>query len=560
MVRRDFVKMTHRLFPRAIWDREVILGALTANSLSLALPLGTLVLFDAVVSTGSMQSLYALALGIALALVLEVVTRAALGDILSRKGAMFERRANAILIRRLFDDSAAAGPEEAGVHIERAESAARLREMRYGDAATTLLDAPYAVVFVGFLWILSPLIATVVIGMATLALVLSRVHRIGLEKLQAQNSEHASRRYSFIVESLSNIESVKSMNLEDLMKRRYDRLLRVSAALSAEETARVQAAQGAAGAVAQAAPLVVAAVGAVEVISNQLGAGAFAAAILLSGRVLQPVLKLDAALVAGPDARRRERLLKDLAAQQTPMGHRPSPPLLQSLRLERASVGDRNGATVLRNVNLSIRRGECIAVSGSSGSGKSLLLKMLMGWVRPTEGELLINGTPAEDWDTEQLRERIAYMPSQPRLIAGTVMDNMTRFQPRVYAGAAMRIANELGIDGYFAQHPVGMSLPCGSGAIHGLPRSVEQRVPLVGALVADPEVILFDEANGMLDHEGDRLVLDALKRRRAHTAIVLITHRPAYLEMADRCYRIEDGRLVDSASSGAIRRRGALA
>jgi ATP-binding cassette subfamily C protein LapB len=544
--------MSNEFHARAMADRHLVLGAITANVLALALPMATLALFDNVVATGSMPTLHALTFGLALALILEVVVRASMVEVLSRKGATFERRATSLLIRRLFDGDRDSGGEEAGVHIERAESIARLRDIRFGDAATTMLDAPCALIFVVFLWLISPVVAAVVVAMALLALGVSRLHRAGLDALQAESTARASRRYSFIVETLSNIETVKSMNLEPFMQRRYERLLRAGAAASAEETARTHAAQGAAGAVAQAAPLVVAAVGAAEVIANNLGAGAFAASILLTGRVLQPVLKLDAALAAESDARRRERAHAAIARDDAETRRRPAPPLLRSLRLQEATVRDRRGAPVLRDVDFSVERGECVAVSGPSGSGKSLLLNLMMGWTRPESGWLLVNDAPADMWDADSVRARIAFMPSQPRLIAGTVLENMTRFQPDLYGEAAMRVADELGIGRYFAQHPVGLSLPCGGGAIHGLPRSVEQRVPLVGALVAGPEAILFDEANSMLDYEGDALLLAALKRRRADVAMVIVTQRPSYLAIADRRLRIEDGRLIDAAAPAA--------
>ncbi|WP_175478932.1 ABC transporter transmembrane domain-containing protein [Rubrimonas cliftonensis] len=526
-----------------------MLGALTANLLALALPLVTLQVFDRVLGASGVSTLQMLALGLAAALALELVCRMALATLLGEHGERFERQASDAVVRHLFEaEGGGAAREETGVHLERLDAVARLRELRYGEPALALLDTPFLMLFFGFLVLLSPIVALVAAVMGCIGLACSRWRRIGLDGVQREADARLARRFSFIVETLRNIVSIKALGAEAAMTRRYERLLQSNAAAASESTSRAQLAQGAAAAVAHATPVAVAAGGAFEVLRGDLTVGGLAAAIILSGRIMQPLMKLDGALSAAAGARRREADLARLAAGVAPRPRRRQPEPLRAVRLENVTVRNAGGATVFEGLELTVRAGECVVIGGRSGSGRSLLLNLLMGWATPSAGRLLFNDVPISEWDVEALGARMAHLPARPQLIAGTVMENMTRFQPERHAHEAMALARELGLDRYFARHPVGLSLQCDGGSSHGLPRSVEQRVPLVGALAGTPELILFDETNGMLDHEGDQRLLACLSRRKGRVAMVLVTDSPAYVALADRRLTIMDGRLVEWA------------
>lgn len=537
----------HHMWRSLFEDRTVALGALTANLLALAMPIITLQLFDRVVGSGGLASLYALSLGLAVVVALEACTRIGMVWLMGLHSLDFERRSVDVIFSRLFDSEGAR--EEAGIHLERLEAAGKLRDLRYGDPATAMIDGPFCLIFLAFLWVLSPVIAATVAGLGLLALLLSRHHRRGLDEIRIEADSRQARRYSFILETLRNIEAIKAMRVESFMIRRYERLLRSNAAATASVTALEQRAQGAAGAVAQVTPLAVAGVGALEVLAQNLTFGALAASILLAGRIMQPLMKLDAAFSAAADATRRKTELDALSVRadrarrrKAAQSHDP----IRSLRLEDVTAAFTETApAVFEQMNFSISAGECIAVRGDSGSGKTLLLHLLMGWVDPRRGRLRINDARPLGRSSDAAR---AYLPTRPSLIDGTVLENMTRFQPERYAAEALELAEELGIKQYFGLHPKGLSLACGGGAAHGLPRSVEQRIPFIGALVGRPDVLLFDEANSLMDLQSDALLLECLRRRKGRFAMVLVTQRPSYMALADQVFRIEERRLIPEA------------
>nr|WP_246048287.1 ATP-binding cassette domain-containing protein [Hankyongella ginsenosidimutans] len=185
-------------------------------------------------------------------------------------------------------------------------------------------------------------------------------------------------------------------------------------------------------------------------------------------------------------------------------------------------------------------------MSGANGCGKSSLLWMLMGGLHPQEGRVTVNGAPIETINLKTLRQQVAFIPQRAVLFKGTVLDNLTNFDVDTNLAQALDLATALGLDRYFAGVPDGYEMEIGAATNGGLPSGVVQRIAMVRALVGDPQLILFDEANAALDQAGDKLMRELLVRYQTRAAIVIVSFRPSLLAIADRQYHLRDGRLVD--------------
>lgn len=331
------------------------------------------------------------------------------------------------------------------------------------------------------------------------------------------------------------------------MERRYERLMGSAASVGMDAAQRASFSQAVTGAIGQYTPALVAGFGALLVMQQSLTVGSLAAATLLSSRIVQPVLRLSALRSSDEDISRAEREIESFVnATEKPAG---------ALMCDSVNTISLNNVCVTRpgqsqpmynNLNLELSRGEVIVIDGANGSGRSSLLWLIMGYFQANAGQVLVNGIDINDYSPNDLRQRIAYLPPQPKMLAGSILDNMTKFQPERYLEEVYDIANALGVANYFEVHKEGLRTQVGNGLDAGLPKSVSQRVPLVGALVGHPDLILFDEANSNLDFEGDQKLLNYLKLVRKNAAIILVTQRPSYAAIADRHYYLEDGSLID--------------
>ncbi|MET8370987.1 thiol reductant ABC exporter subunit CydD [Micromonospora profundi] len=201
--------------------------------------------------------------------------------------------------------------------------------------------------------------------------------------------------------------------------------------------------------------------------------------------------------------------------------------------------------TALRDVTLTIRPGERIAVIGPSGAGKSTLLGLLLGFVTPTSGRITVDGVDLATADPDAWRRQVAWVPQRAHLFAATLADNIRLGAPDTPPEALSAAVRDAALDDVVAGLPDGLDTLLGERG-HGLSSGQRQRVALARAFLRDAPVVLLDEPTARLDTAAEAVVLDATRRLVAGRTALLVAHRPALLADADRILRVEDGRVTE--------------
>jgi ATP-binding cassette subfamily C protein CydCD len=192
----------------------------------------------------------------------------------------------------------------------------------------------------------------------------------------------------------------------------------------------------------------------------------------------------------------------------------------------------------LSGLSLTLRPGQVTALTGPSGAGKSTLLSALLGFTRPADGSISVGGVPLEELDPVAWHARIAWLPQQPSLFAGTIADNVRLARPDADDAAvreALRGAEAL----EFVQAlPDGIHARLGQGG-SGLSGGQRQRLALARVFLADRPLVLLDEPTANLDGAAEAAIVRAVGRLAAGRTVVLTAHRPALLALADEIHRI---------------------
>jgi len=522
---------------------DTLLASALLNLAALAVPVLLLQLYDRIIPNAAYGTLAALLLGVAVAVALEAALRHARACITAWVAAQEEHALSRAAMARLLG-AEARDPTTPGERADALGAIAEWRAHRSGQLAFTLADLPFGLIYLGFLAWLSPLLAATAVLAGLPGVLAAAAFGPAASRAIAERTAAETQRHGLTHEAIVAIEPLKAMGAEAPMLRRHERLVAASAAAGRRTAFAVQMCQALAMAGSQSVVAGVALVGAWLVMQDQLTGGALAAAILLAGRGMEPLARL----AAGTPALARSRAARARVAQllATPQERQSGEAVadLREVSLHRVALAHPHRGLLLRDIDLTLRRGECLALQGPGGSGKTRLLMAIAGLIPADRGRIRIDGAPREMLSEPALRRHIALLPQRPVLIPGRVIDNLSRFDPALVE-EALALAGELGLDAYFHRLPQGYATPIGRGEGQDLPPSVAERVAAVRALVGGPRVILFDDANASQDRDGDRRMRRLIARLKPESALLLVTERPDWLALADRRLHLAEGRLT---------------
>jgi ATP-binding cassette subfamily C protein len=360
-------------------------------------------------------------------------------------------------------------------------------------------------------------------------------------------SEYALTRNALAEASRRNAEVLAAMGMADRMSARWSQANQSYMA----SHQKVSDVAGGFGAVSKALRMMlqsaVLGIGAYLVINQVATAGIIIAAAILVARALAPVdlaiANWKGFLAARQSWKRLTQLLELLPAHETPMAL-PAPSA--SLAVEQASAvppGERK--VVVQDVSFTLASGQGLGIIGPSASGKSSLVRMIVGAWQPARGRIRLDGAALDQWSAEALGQHIGYLPQDVELFSGTVAENIARFQPEADPEAIIGAARAAGVHDLIVALPQGYETEIGEQG-HVLSAGQRQRIALARALFGDPFLAVLDEPNSNLDAEGEAALTQAILGVRERGGIlVVVAHRPSALAAVDLVLVLANGSVV---------------
>ncbi len=531
----------------------VMMSSLFINLLALGLPLVILQVYDRILPNQALETLTLLMIAMALVVVIDTTLKIARAYLVGWTAGRFQHQTSVEALKRLLNAPSHMIEKDApSVHVDRLNAIDALREFYGGQSRLLLIDLPFIAIFLGLIafvggaLIFVPLVLFAILGIATV------LCGQALRSVLEERSQLDDRRYDFVIEALTGIETIKTMAMEPQIQRRYERLQRTAVETGYKTIILGNAAQSFGNLFANMTMVSVVSVGALMVIDGTLSMGALACCSLLSGRTIQPLLKglglwtqMQSLSIARGRVNELLRLPEVKDTGYAPIEHCRGAISVRNLSF---SYSDDEPDT-FKGINLKIPPGSIVGLRGEDGSGKSTLTRILAGQIVPTSGTVLIDGHDLHGEAGSALAEWIAYVPQAPAIFQGTILENLTMFRTGDAIDAAREAAALIGLDEDIHRLPEGYDTPLSEGVTDELPAGMMQRIAIARALARRPKILLFDEANGSLDSNGDRLVREGLEKLRGHMTIILVSLRPSLLRVADRIYKFSDGTLVPMAN-----------
>jgi len=512
------------------------------NLLMLVVPLYMLQVFDRVLSSRSESTLLMLTILAGFMLLILGILELVRARVLVRTGVKFEGLLRDRVFAAVFERSVGA---PGGTRTQALQDLDALRQFLTGSGLFALLDAPWAPIFIGVIFLLHPWLGMASLGGAIVLLTLALLNEALTSRPLKAASERAIKANNFAEASLNNSEVLKAMGMLGGIRSRWyqHRMAAVSHQARASDRAGIILAST--KVIRLYLQVLLLGIGAYLAMQQRITPGAMIAAAILMGRALAPVELAVGnwrGFVSARAALGRLKELLDTVPLEKPGMRLPRPEgRVQFEQVIATAPGGDPTALILKGVSFQLIPGGALGVIGPTAAGKSTLARILVGVWRATRGTVRLDGADVYEWSRADLGNHIGYQPQEVKLFDGTVAENIARFGKvdavEVVAAARKAAAHEL-----ILRLPGGYDTLIGAYG-HTLSGGQRQRIGLARALYGDPSLIVLDEPNTNLDQPGERALLATIAElKQAGKTLVIIAHRPNILASVDRILCLNEG------------------
>jgi ATP-binding cassette subfamily C protein len=412
-----------------------------------------------------------------------------------------------------------------------------------GPAA--LFDLPWLPLYLGICYLFHPWIGIAATAGGLILVVVTVLTELLTRAPTAEATNLAGNRNALAEANRRNAEVVHAMGMAGRLGARWSDCNR-SYLAAQQRTADIAAGFGGLSKVLRMVlQSGVLGIGAYLVINQQATAGIIIASSILTSRALAPIELAISQWRGFVSARQSWRRLNDLMSKipaDQPRMALPKP--AHSLALEAVSiVPPGTNRVVVQDMALQLKAGQGLGIIGPSASGKSSLARAIVGVWPAARGGIRIDGAALDQWSSEALGPHIGYLPQDMELFAGTVAQNIARFEPQPSSEAVMAAATAAGVHELVLGLPDGYETEIGEAGA-ALSAGQRQRIGLARALYGNPFLVVLDEPNANLDNEGEEALTRAIQGVRARGGIaVVIAHRPSALAGVDTLLVMRAGR-----------------
>jgi subfamily B ATP-binding cassette protein HlyB/CyaB len=533
---------------------EVLLASFFLQVFALVSPLFFQVVIDKVLVHQSWSTLNVLTLGLLTVSFFEAIV----GFLRTYLFAHTTNRIDVELGARLFRHLLALPisyfqSRRVGDSVARVRELENIRQFLTGSALTLVIDLFFAFVFIALMFYYSPLLTGMVLASLPAYVAISALATPLFRRRLDEKFRRGAENQAFLVESVTAVETLKSMAIEPQMQRTWEEQLAAYVSASFRVLSLSNLAGQAVQLVNKLSALAILYFGAKVVIAGNLSVGELVAFNMLASRVSAPVLRLAQMWQDFHQARLSiERLGDILNTHPEPnfvAGRANLPPIQGEVQFEHVSFRYRlNGSQVLHDVSFTAKPGEVIGIVGSSGSGKSTLTKLIQRLYAPESGRILIDGVDLAMVEMAWLRRQIGVVLQENILFNRSVLENIALSDPAAPMERVVAVAKLAGAHEFILELPEGYDTIIGERG-SSLSGGQRQRIAIARALICNPRILILDEATSALDYESERAIQQNMEQIVAGRTVFIIAHRLSTVRRTDRIITLERGRVVEDGN-----------
>lgn len=542
------------------WKRytDIMVASMIANILALATIIFSMQVYDRVVPSQSIPTLWVLAGGVLIAAVFEFVLRIArvyLSDIIGKRADLkISDRVFGHALRIRNKDRA----RSTGSFISQIRELEGVRELVTSTTISAIADLPFFFLFLTIFWIIGGNIFWVMLLVVPLMIIPGFLVQKKLAQLATEGMRESAIRNAILVEAVQGIEDIKLLRAEARFQNQWNHMNEVSADISMRQrkivgwlNAWTQKIQGLTYAI-------VVLVGCFAVMKGDMTTGALVACSILSSRMLAPISQITGVLGRWQQAKVAKNGLDEL--MQKPVDRPDRAQLIQRKVLSgdydfkgvvfKYTEDDPRPTLVIPQ--LKIQAGEKVAILGRNGAGKSSLLQLLSGMQLPVQGKISLDGVDQSLLDPDDIRRDMALLNQNAHLFFGTIRENLTLGAPLASNDEIIRVLQITNALEIVEQKKEGLDHLILEGGV-GFSGGQKQALLLTRLLLRNPNIVLLDEPTASIDDVSEKVLIQHLKEWLGHRTLVVATHRPAVLQLVDRIIVVHEGKIIKDGPRDAI-------
>lgn len=528
---------------------QAVLATVAVNVLALAGSLVVMNVYDRVLPNQALETLTALVIGAGLAALFEFALKTLRAGLIDAASREIDLRLAGKLYARVIGARLTGAGGATGARINALREFETLRDFFTSSTLTALGDLPFALLFILIIAVVAgPLVwipLALIPGLLAMQLLLQRP----LSRLTAASFRDIAQKNSVLVETLVGLEAVKGLGAERWAQGLWDRAVAEHVRVGLRTRFLNALAQNGVALAQTAATLSLLVYGTILIGRGDISAGALMASMTLVGRAVAPIAQ--GAMMVGRlhQIRVTWQTLAQLAnaPQERPAAAEwvtPARPPA-SISFEDVTFAYAPDAPpALKGVTFRVEAGERVGLIGAIGCGKSTALKLAMMLHRPQAGRVLVNGLAAEGVDPAWLRRHVGFLDQQPMLFSGTIRSNLLLHRPDGRDEDVLAACGTAGALGWISRLPRGFDTRLGERGA-GLSAGQRQSLALARALVGGPSLLVMDEPTSDMDGRSEMEVMRSLREAIGARTLILVTHRPALLDLVERLLVFDEGRIV---------------
>ncbi len=528
--------------------RDVMVASFAANVLAVATALFSMQVYDRVVPNNAFDTLWILASGVAIAIILELVLRLMRASLVDVSGRDLDLRLSAQLFDKVANMRLAHQPASTGVFANQVRDFGTVREFFTSSTVTALCDLPFVLVFIGVIWFIGGPVALVVAAGVALSVLPGLLMQKKLARASRENTREAAALNGLLLETISNLETVKAARAEGRVQRAHAQLT-ATMATTAVRTRNITNLMTQLVSTVQKLSYAGVVIAGVYLISlGELTVGSLIACTLLSTRAMSPMGQVAGLLARWQHVRAAMEGLNEI--MKLPVERPSDRHFVRAENLEGKYTlqevvfrHDPSAPPVLNIQSLNLAAGERVSLLGGNGAGKSTFLRLMAGLTDPQSGSVLLDDLSLGQIDPIDRRRQIGYLPQSVALFQGTLRENLLLDHGLHSDEELLQALDAVGLGKFVRQHVRGLDLNIQNNA--NVSGGQRQSIGLARVILQDPKIVLLDEPTSAFDHVTEANVIGYLKDWLQGRTVVIATHKRELLGLTDRAIVLKDGRVA---------------